>query len=79
LTGSTTAGANTTPGNTSFPGYSGSYGVGGTTTGNGNPGLVVIEYPTATATGVTITGGTITTSGSNTRHTFTTSGTLAVA
>lgn len=47
--------------------------------GNGGSGIVIVRYPTASASGFTITGGTITTSGSYTIHTFTSSGSLVVA
>lgn len=52
-------------------------GVGGTAGngGDGGTGVVIISYPTAN---MTATGGSITTSGSNTIHTFTTSGTFTV-
>ena len=43
--------------------------------GNGGSGVVVISYPTGS---ITATGGTITTSGGNTIHTFTSSGTFTV-
>lgn len=43
--------------------------------GNGGSGIVIISYPTGN---ITATGGTITTSGGNTIHTFTTSGTFTV-
>ena len=44
---------------------------------NGNNGVVIISYKTDGSDGVsnTSTGGTITTSGANTIHTFTSSGT----
>ncbi len=42
----------------------------------GGSGIVVISYPTGT---VTATGGTITTSGGNTIHTFTTSGSFVIS
>ena len=45
------------------------------TGGDGADGVVVISYPTGT---ISATGGTITTSGGNTIHTFTTSGTFTV-
>lgn len=49
---------------------------GGTSTGGaGGSGIVVISYPTGS---MTATGGTITTSGGNTIHTFTSSGTFAI-
>jgi hypothetical protein len=37
-----------------------------------------LRYLTSDATGLSVSGGTITTSGSYTIHTFTTSGTLAI-
>jgi hypothetical protein len=40
---------------------------------------VIVRYLTANAVGKTITGGTITTSGSYTIHTFTSSGSLVIA
>lgn len=43
--------------------------------GNGGSGIVVISYPTG---GITATGGTITTSGTNTIHSFTGSGSFVV-
>ena len=45
------------------------------TGGNGSAGVVVISYATGT---LTATGGSITTSGGNTIHTFTTNGTFTV-
>jgi len=47
----------------------------GSTGGNGGSGVVVISYPTGS---MTATGGTITTSGGNTIHTFTSSGTFGL-
>ncbi|NBV80048.1 MAG: hypothetical protein EBR62_09370, partial [Verrucomicrobia bacterium] len=44
--------------------------------GNGGSGVVIIRYLTGTAT---CTGGTVTTSGLYTIHTFTSSGTFTVA
>lgn len=44
--------------------------------GSGGSGVVIISYPTQTSAAAT--GGTITTSGGNTIHTFTTSGTFTV-
>jgi hypothetical protein len=41
--------------------------------GNGGSGVVVVSFVTGT---MTATGGTVTTSGGNTIHTFTTSGTF---
>ncbi|NTW31035.1 MAG: hypothetical protein HGB12_00095 [Bacteroidetes bacterium] len=52
-------------------GYNTAYGTGG----NGGSGIVIISYPTGT---LSATGGTITTSGGNTIHTFTSSGTYTV-
>lgn len=43
--------------------------------GNGGSGVVIISYPTGS---ITASGGTITTSGGNTIHTFTSSGTFTV-
>jgi hypothetical protein len=40
---------------------------------------VIIRYLTANATGLTVTGGTKTTSGSYTVHSFTSSGSLVLA
>jgi hypothetical protein len=49
---------------------------GGTVTGgNGGSGVVIISYPTGS---ITAAGGTITTSGGNTIHTFTSSGVFAI-
>lgn len=47
----------------------------GTTGGNGGSGIVIISYPTGA---ITATGGTITTSGGKTIHTFTSDGTFSV-
>ncbi len=49
---------------------------GGNTGGAGGSGVVIISYPTGS---VNATGGTITTSGGNTIHTFTTSGNFVVS
>ena len=68
-----TGGANT--GGGGGAGAGGSAGVGGT----GGSGVVIVRYLTADAANVTITGGTATTSGSYTVHTFTASGSLVVA
>lgn len=58
------------------PGTAGSTGPGtGGTSSNGLDGIVIISYPTGS---LTATGGTITTSGGNTIHTFTTTGTWTV-
>lgn len=51
---------------------------GNTNGGNGGTGVVIISYPTADFSATPCTGGTITTSGSNTIHTFTASGTFTV-
>lgn len=60
--------------NTGGGGGGGGQGAGGEGNGgDGGSGVVIISYPTAS---MTATGGTITTSGSNTIHTFTTSGTF---
>jgi hypothetical protein len=48
---------------------------GGTSAGVGGSGIVIISYPTGS---MTATGGTITTSGGNTIHTFTSDGTFAI-
>ncbi len=53
----------------------GSGGGGGNTPGVGGSGIAIISYPTGS---LNATGGTITTSGGNTIHTFTTSGTFTV-
>jgi len=45
------------------------------TGGNGGSGIVIISYPTGT---ITATGGSITTSGGNTIHSFTTSGSFEI-
>ena len=47
--------------------------------GNGGSGVVIVRYLTADASGWTISGGTSTTSGSYTIHTFTSSGSLVVS
>lgn len=47
----------------------------GSTAGAGGSGIIIISYPTGS---MTATGGTITTSGGNTIHTFTSSGTFAI-
>jgi hypothetical protein len=47
--------------------------------GNGGSGIAVVRYLTTDATGLTITGGTATTSGSYTIRTFTASGSLVVS
>ncbi|MDN5275898.1 MAG: hypothetical protein JWN33_547 [Candidatus Saccharibacteria bacterium] len=47
----------------------------GTSGGNGGSGVVIVSYPTGT---ITATGGTVTTSGGNTIHRFTASGTFSV-
>ena len=44
--------------------------------GSGSSGIIIISYPTGSITGAT--GGTITTSGGNTIHTFTSSGTFTI-
>lgn len=65
---------------------SGGGSAGGTNTGNGGAGgaaggsgVVIVRYLTADAVDASITGGTITTSGSYTIHTFNTSGSLAIS
>ena len=47
--------------------------------GTGGSGIVVFKYLTGDATGMTITGGTITTLGLYTVHTFTASSSLVIA
>jgi hypothetical protein len=47
--------------------------------GGGGSGVVICRYLTADATGLTITGGTKTTSGSYTVHTFLASSSLVIA
>jgi hypothetical protein len=47
--------------------------------GNGGAGVVIVRYPTSNAVGFTVTGGTITTSGLWTIHTFNSSGSLVIA
>ena len=69
--GQTAAGSNGTA-------NTGGGGGGGTTGGNGGSGVVVVSYVTADYSTWTITGGTSTTSGSNTIRTFTSSATLSV-
>ena len=69
-----TGGNGTTPGD-SGNSYRGSAGNAGAVAAAGNSGVVVIIYPTGS---ITATGGTVTTSGSNTIHTFTSNGTFAV-
>ncbi len=49
----------------------------GFTGGNGGSGIVVVSYATGSPAPIDCLGGTITTSGANTVHTFTTSGTIA--
>jgi hypothetical protein len=60
-------------------GASGQTGVVGANSGAGGSGIVIIRYPTADASTLTITGGTATTSGSYTIRTFTESGSLVIA
>ena len=50
-------------------------GTGSHVSGAGGSGIVIISYPTGL---ITATGGTITTSGGNTIHTFTSNGTFTV-
>jgi len=45
---------------------------------NGQSGVVIIRYTTSALSGFSVTGGTITTSGSDTIHTFTSNGTFLV-
>lgn len=47
--------------------------------GTGGSGVVIIRYNTADWSGYTVMGGTVTTSGSDTIHTFTSSGTFTLA
>jgi hypothetical protein len=47
--------------------------------GSGGSGIVVIRYLSTDASGATVTGGTKTTSGNYTIHTFTASGSLVIA
>jgi len=54
-------------------------GGGGGSNGTGGSGIAIIRYLTADATGLTITGGTATTSGSYTVRTFTATGNLVIA
>ncbi|MEK7195805.1 MAG: glycine-rich domain-containing protein, partial [Patescibacteria group bacterium] len=59
----------------------GSGGMGSSPSGNGKVGvigIVIISYVTADFSAYTVTGGTITTSGANTIHTFTSNGTFSV-
>lgn len=73
-----TGGNNNAPGTTATAnrgGGGGGGGGGGNIGGTGGSGVVVISYPTGS---LTATGGTITTSGGNTIHTFTTSGTWTI-
>ncbi len=78
--GSTGAGNNGTDGTANTGGGGGGHWATGSTgnphAGNGGSGIVIIAYPTGT---LTATGGTITTSGGNTIHTFTSSGTFTVS
>jgi hypothetical protein len=48
------------------------------TGGNGGSGVVIITYTTTDGAAYTITGGTITTNGAKTVHTFNSSGTFSV-
>lgn len=72
------AGSMTTVGGTGTANTGGGGGGGknGSNGGAGASGIVIISY--STASGITATGGTITTVGSNTVHTFTSSGTFIV-
>jgi hypothetical protein len=54
-------------------------GGGGGGGGAGGSGIVIVRYLTSSASGLTVTGGTKTTSGSYTIHTFTSSGSLVIA
>lgn len=58
-------------------GGGGSCGYGGQNGYGGGSGVVILAYVTADYSGWTITGGTITTSGANTIHTFNSDGTFA--
>ena len=60
-------------------GGGGGWGVASDRGGAGGSGIVIVSYLTADATGLTVTGGTVTTSGLYTIRTFTTSGSLVVA
>lgn len=57
-------------------GGGGAFSAGPTTGGNGGSGVVIISYPTGT---VSATGGTITTSGGNTIHTFNSSSNFVIS
>ncbi|MEK7151736.1 MAG: glycine-rich domain-containing protein [Patescibacteria group bacterium] len=69
--GTATAGTANTGSGGGGAGYTSGYGIGG----DGGSGIVIISYPTGS---MTATGGTITTSGGNTIHKFTSSGTFTV-
>jgi 3-oxoacyl-(acyl-carrier-protein) synthase len=51
----------------------------GFVSGAGGSGVVIVRYLTADASGFTITGGTTSTSGSYTIHTFNSSSSLVIA
>ena len=55
------------------------YSVYSNTAGLGGSGIVILRYLTSSASGYTVTGGTKTTSGSYTIHTFTSSGSLSIS
>lgn len=74
-TGGTGVGGNPTNGTANTGGGGGGAGNGTDAGGNGGSGKVVITYPTGS---ITATGGTITTSGSDTIHTFNSSGTFQI-
>lgn len=76
--GGAAARAGNTPNGNGTDGLGGGGGgsTGATSGGAGGSGVVIIAYPTGS---INATGGTITTSGGNTIHTFTTSGTFTVS
>jgi hypothetical protein len=47
--------------------------------GGGGSGIVILRYPTADASGLSVTGGAKTIYGTYTVHTFTSSGSLVIA
>lgn len=68
--------SNTTGGSGVNLGDGGQGGGGGAPSGSGHSGVVIVSYPTGSAT---MTGGTVTTSGGYTIRTFTSSGTLVLS